>query len=187
MFLKRPPFAQQQLTDGESVTLTLDHAVPGLLANFGMIDSDPVKRGAGSVISNNTVQDGVFARGIWLAGVQNVSVHDNYIQRTSSNGIFIQQLGANNSDVGPSSGITIQNNLVDNAINYANVSHGVTFAAASIYSVAQNDSNAQVTTSPHANVTVRGNRITNSARSAIRLENVNTGESNTVLNESRLT
>src|SRR5205814_3314498 len=96
-----PAFDQQRVTDGETITLTLDRSVTGLTANFGMTDDDPIKRGAGSVIAYNTVQDGVFARGIWLAGVQNVSVHDNYIQRTSSNGIFIQQLGANNTDAGP--------------------------------------------------------------------------------------
>ena len=170
-----PAYAQQQFVDGETVTLTLDHAVSGLAANFGMVDTDPSKRGAGSVIAYNTVQDGVFARGVWLAGVQNVAVHDNYIQRTSSNGIFIQQLGAGNTDAGPSSGIAIQNNLVDDAINYANVSHGVTFAAASIYSISQSDTNGQVTSNSHSNISVTGNRITNSARSAIRLENVNTG------------
>ena len=43
-----------------------------------------------------------------------------------------------NTDAGPSSDVTIQNNLVDSSIGYANVSHGVTFAAASIYTVAQN-------------------------------------------------
>jgi hypothetical protein len=171
-----PAFDQQKFTDGETVTLTLDHAVPGVTSDFGLVDNDPVKKGSGSIIALNTVQDGVFARAVWLAGVQNVSVHDNYIQRTSSNGIFIQQLGANNTDAGPSSAISIKNNLVDSAINYGNVSHGVTFAAASIYSVTQNSANAQVTSSPHSNISVTGNRITNSARTAIRLENVNTGD-----------
>ena len=170
-----PPFNQQRLTNGETVTLTLDHAIAGLGANFGMTDNDPAKLGSGSVIAFNTVQEGVFARGVWLAGVANVSVHDNYIQRTSSNGIFIQQLSANLTDAGPSSGITIRNNLVDSAINYGSVSHPVAFAAASIYAISQNNVNAPVTTSPHANVVVAGNRITESARSAIRLENVNTG------------
>jgi uncharacterized protein (TIGR03437 family) len=171
-----PPVPQQTVTNGETVTLTLDQAVTGLVANAGMMDDDPGKKGAGSVIAYNTVQDGVFARGVWLAGAQNVSVHDNYIQRTSSNGIFVQQLSANGTDAGPSAGITIQNNLVDSAVNYANVSHGVAFAAASIYTVSQNSNNAQVATSAHSNITVTRNRVTNSARSAIRLENVNTGQ-----------
>lgn len=170
-----PAYSVQQFTAGESVTITLDSSISGLQPNFGMADAGAAQTGAGSVIAYNTVQEGVFSRGVWLAGVQNVSVHDNYIERTSSNGIFIQQLSASNTDVGPSSGIQIRNNLVDEAIDYADVSHGVTFAAASIYAVSQNSANAQVTTSPQGNVTVANNRITNSARSAIRLENVNTG------------
>jgi uncharacterized protein (TIGR03437 family) len=173
-----PPYAQQTLTAGEAVTLTLSQAVPGLAANFGVVNTDPTELGSGSVIAYNTVEEGVFSRGVWLAGVQNVSVHDNFIQRTSSNGIFIQELNANNdnTDAGPSSGVTIQNNLVDSSIGYANVSHGVTFAAASIYTVSQNSQNSQVTTSPYSNIVVTGNRVTNAARSGIRLENVNGGQ-----------
>ncbi|HEX4135617.1 MAG TPA: hypothetical protein VHY84_13465 [Bryobacteraceae bacterium] len=167
-----PAYAQQTLTDGETVTLTLDRAITGLAANFGIVDTDPTKLGGGSVVAYNTVQEGVFARGVWLAGVTNVSVHDNYIQRTSSNGIFVQQLNADNTDAGPSSNITIQNNLVDSSIGYANVSHGVTFAAASIYTVSQNSQNAEVTGSPHSNIAVTGNRVTNAARSGIRIESV---------------
>jgi uncharacterized protein (TIGR03437 family) len=173
-----PPYAQQTLTAGEVVTLTLSQAVPGLAANFGVVDTNPTNLGSGSVIAYNTVQEGVFSRGVWLAGVQNVSVHDNFIQRTSSNGIFIQELNAasDNTDAGPSSGVTIQNNLVDTSIGYANVSHGVTFAAASIYTVSQNAQNSQVKTSPYSNIAVTGNRVTNAARSGIRLENVNGGQ-----------
>lgn len=173
---ENPPFSQQLLTNGETVTLTLNQGVTGLAANFGMLTTSPAKQGAGSLMAYNTVQEGVFSRGAWLSGVANVSVHDNYIQRTSSNGIFIQELNATNTDAGPTSGVTIQNNLVDSSIAYANVSHGVTFAAASIYTVAQNVQNSQVTTSPHSNITVTGNRVTNAARSAIRLENVATGQ-----------
>ena len=173
-----PAFAQQTLTAGETVTLKLDQAVVGLAANFGVVDTDPEKRGAGSVIAYNTIQEGVFSRGVWLIGVQNVSVHDNYIQRTSSDGIFIQQLDAtnDNTDGGPSSGITIQNNLLDSSLGYGNVSHGVAFTAASIYSASQNSQNSQVSTSPNSNITVTGNRITNASRSAIRLENVAAGQ-----------
>lgn len=167
-----PSYAQQNFTDGESVSLTLSTALTGLAANFGMVANDPAARGSGSVIAYNTVQDGVFSRGVWLSGVANVSVHDNYIERTSSNGIFIQELNAGNTDAGPSTGITIANNLVDSSIDYANVSHGVTFAAASIYAVSQNVNNSQVTTTPNSNIAVTGNRVTNAARSAIRMENV---------------
>ena len=50
-----PAFAQQQITDGEMVTLTLDHAVSGLAANFAMTDNDPSKLGSGSMIAFNTL------------------------------------------------------------------------------------------------------------------------------------
>lgn len=171
-----PPDNQQHFTAGESVALSLSGPAPGLAAGFGMVAVSPAQRGGGSVIAFNTVQDGVFSRGVWLSGVANVSVHDNYIQRTSSNGIFIQQPSAGNTDTGPSTGVAIQNNLVDSSLGYADVSHGVAFAAASIYTVSQNSQNAQVATSPHSNITVSGNRITNAARSAIRLENVAGGQ-----------
>ena len=64
------------------------------------------------------MQDGAFGRAIWLAGVQDVSVHDNYIQRTSSNGIFIQQLNGNNTDAEPSAAIPIHNNLVVDSVGH---------------------------------------------------------------------
>ena len=173
-----PAYAQQSLTAGETVTLTLSQAVPGLTPNAGVTDSDPAKRGSGSIIAYNTIQEGVFSRGVWLAGVNNVAVHDNFIQRTSSDGIFVQQLSAasDNTDAGPSTGITIQNNLVDSSIAYANVSHGVALAAASIATLSENSQNDQVTTSPHSNIVVTGNRVTNAARTAIRLENVSGGQ-----------
>ena len=77
-------------------------------------------------------------------------MHDNFIQRTSSDGIFIQQLSASsdNTNAGPSSGVTIQNNLVDSSVAYGNVSHGVAVAAASIATLSQNAQNSQVTASP---------------------------------------
>ena len=173
-----PAYAQQTLTDGETVTLTLSKAISGLAANAGITDTDAVKLGSGSIIAYNTIQEGVFSRGVWLAGVDNISVHDNFIQRTSSDGIFIQQLGSatDNTQAGPSSGVTIQNNLVDSSIAYGNVSHGVALAAASIATLSENSQNAQVTTSPHSNIVVTGNRVTNAARTAIRLENVNGGQ-----------
>jgi hypothetical protein len=50
-----PAFAQQQIVDGEMITLTLDLAVSGLAANFAMTDNDPSKLGSGSIIAFNTL------------------------------------------------------------------------------------------------------------------------------------
>lgn len=167
-----PAVGSQSMTDGEMVTLTLDKAVPGLAAGFGMIDNDPLKRGTGSVIANNTVQEGVFSRGVWLSGMQSTSVHDNVIQRTSNAGILVQQLTGGQFTGGPSSAITIKNNLVDGAMTYGGISAGPLVAAASIHSVAASGVNGQVSTRPFSSFFVTGNRVTNSPRTAIRLENV---------------
>ena len=167
-----PAAAAQTLTDGEMVTLTLDKAVPGLAAGFGMIDNDPLKRGTGSVMVNNTVQEVVYSRGIWLSGMQSTNVHDNLIQRTANAGILVQQLTNGPWSSGPLSAITVKNNLVDGAIGYGGVSAGPVEAAAAIHSVAESGANGQVTTRPFSSFFVTGNRVTNSPRTAIRLENV---------------
>ncbi len=88
---------------------------------------------------------------------------------------------------GPSSNLTINNNVVDNAINYGGPSIGPIVTAASIHTVAENADSDQVATSPHTNITVSGNRVTNSNRSAIRFENVNGGNiSNNIIQGSGL-
>jgi uncharacterized protein (TIGR03437 family) len=170
-----PPYGQQTFTDGEAVSLVLDQPVAGLKQGFGMINMDPAQHGGGSVMVNNLVQDGVYSRGIWLAGVTNVSVHDNFVQRTSKTGIFVQAQGKGSLE-GPSSNLSIKNNVVDQAIAYGGPSIGPIVTAASIHVVAENDQASQVSASPMTNIVVTGNRVTNSPRTAIRLENVNGGE-----------
>ena len=170
-----PPTSAQTFTDGEMVTLTLDKAITGSTGGFGVVDADASRRSSGSVVAYNTVQEGVFSRGVWLAGVEGVNVHDNFIQRTSNDGILIQELNSGAFPAGPSSGITIKNNVVDSALSYGGISIGPVVAAASIHSVAESSVNGQVTSSPFSTVIVTGNRVTNSPRTAIRLENVSGG------------
>ncbi len=170
-----PPVSAQTFTDGEMVTLTLDKAITASTAGFGVADADAAKRSSGSLIAYNTVQEGVFSRGVWLAGVEGANVHDNLIQRTSNDGILIQELNSGSFPAGPSSGITIKNNVVDSALSYGGISIGPVVAAASIHSIAESSVNGQVTSSPFSSVIVSGNRVTNSPRTAIRLENVSGG------------
>ncbi|HEY3836664.1 MAG TPA: hypothetical protein VGL72_08830 [Bryobacteraceae bacterium] len=170
-----PALANQTLAAGETFTITLDKAPNGIANGMGVIANDPTQHGAGSVMQYNLVQQGVFSRGIWLSGVTNVSVHDNFVQQTSKTGIFVQQLNGGGALNGPSSNITIINNLVDNAINYGGPSIGPIVTAASIHTVSEDSNAEQVNSTPHSNITITGNRITNSPRTAIRLENVNGG------------
>jgi uncharacterized protein (TIGR03437 family) len=171
-----PPSSQQTGANGESVTLTLDQAVAGLNAGDGVVTTDPTMHGGGSVMQFNLAQENVFSRGVWLSGVTGISVHDNFFQRTSKPAIFLQQYDTAANSEGPSSNITIKNNVADSAIAYGNPSIGPIVAAAAIHSVAEDINAAQVASSAHSNIAVTGNRITNSPRTAIRLENVNGGQ-----------
>ena len=182
-----PAPAQQTGAPGELVTLTLDHAIV-LQPNFGVTPDDPKQRGAGTVISGNLVQQETFARGLYPAGVANVTITDNLTQATNAGGILLEQNEAlaYNYKTGPSSGIVIRNNIVDSALGYGEPSLDLQSAAAAINVVSYNQKFDWISSTPLANISVTGNYVTNSVRTGIRLENVNGGQitGNFVLNDS---
>ena len=181
-----PPPSQQTGASGELITLTLDHAINGLDVNFGMTPTDPALRGGGTVFSGNLVQEENFVRGIYPAGVKNVTVTDNLTESTNGPGILIEQDEALSYGykTGPSSGITIKNNIVDNALGWGAASGGVVFSGGAINVVAYDQNFAWVSTQPLSNISIAGNFVSNSIRSGIRMENVAGGQvtGNTILN-----
>ena len=181
-----PAPAQQTGLSGELITLTLDHTIAGLQANFGVTPSDPNLRGAGSVIRGNLVQQEVFVRGIYTPGVENVTVTDNMTQATNGPGILVEQdEGLTYAyKTGPASGIVIKNNIVDHALGYGTPSVGVLDGASAINIVAYDQHFDWVTATPLSNISVTGNVVTNSVRTGIRMENVAGGTTtgNTILN-----
>lgn len=180
-----PAPANQTGQPGELITLTLDHAI-ALQTNFGVTPSDPNLRGSGTVIRENLVQEEVFARGIYPAGVANVTISDNMIESTNGPGVLIEQDEALTYDykTGPSSGITVKNNIIDHPVGYGVPGLQLSVAAAGINIWAYDQNFAWVTTSSLSNISVTGNFITNSIRSGIRMENVAGGQisGNTILN-----
>lgn len=135
---ENPAPSQQTGADGELITLTLDHAVNGLKKNFGVTASDPNLRGGGTVISGNLVEEEVFARGIYPAGVSNVTIADNLVRATNQPGILLELDDGltYGYKTGPSSGITIQNNIVDAALGFGIPSNPLLSDAAAIDVVA---------------------------------------------------
>jgi uncharacterized protein (TIGR03437 family) len=69
----------------------------------------------------------------------------------------------------------MKNNLVDSALAYGGVPAGPVETAASIHSISETSAGGQVTSDPNSSIIVSGNRVTNSPRTAIRLENVSGG------------
>jgi len=182
-----PPLSQQTGAPGELITLTLDHTIAGLQENFGVTPSDPNLRGAGSVIRGNLVQEEVFVRGIYPAGVENVTITDNMTEATNGPGILVEQNEAltYNYKTGPSSGLVIKNNIVDHAMGYGTPSLELISAAAAIEVLAYDQNFAWLTTTPFSNISVTGNFVWNAVHSGIRLENVAGGQitGNTLLND----
>jgi hypothetical protein len=121
-----PEPAMQTGDAGEAITLTLDQSIAGLQMNFGVTPHDVNLRGSGTVISGNLSQEIVFGRGIYPAGVANVTITDNITEATNRPGIEVEQDEGltYNYKTGPSSGITIENNIVDNALRYGIPSDG---------------------------------------------------------------
>lgn len=181
-----PAPSQQTGAAGEVITLTLDHAISGLQANFGVTASDPNLRGSGTVISGNLVQEEVFARGIYATGVANVTITDNMTEATNQSGILLEQDEGltYNFKTGPSSGIVIQNNIVDHALGYGIPSNILLSFAGAINVVAYDEHFSWVSTSSLSNIAITGNFVTNSVGTGIRMENVAGGQltGDTVLN-----
>ena len=178
-----PAPAQQKL--GGAVTLTLDHAVTGLQAGFGVIPDDPAYRGGGSIIRGNLVWEEVFDRGIYIPGVEGVTVTDNMIDTTNNGGIVIGE--DDNTGyaykTGPASNVTVHNNVVNNALEYGYPSMATVENGGAIMDYVENQNYDYVTNMPDSNFTITGNLITNTPRSGVRVQSLNGGtiSSNTIL------
>jgi parallel beta-helix repeat protein len=160
--------------------------VAGLKENYGVMPTDPSFRGGGSVIRNNLVQEEVFHRGIYLPGVKNVTATDNLISSTNNGGIVMGEddLLSYSYKTGPVSGITINNNVVNNALEYGYPTMQTVVSGAAIENYVTNQNYDYVATTPKANITITGNLVTNTPRSGIRVQSLNGGTitGNTIIN-----
>src|ERR1035441_5091719 len=85
-----PLVSAQTGSNGETIRLTLDHAV-SVKQNFGVAINDPNLSGSGTLISGNLVYQQTFGRGIYPAGVANVTVSNNMLEATDGGGILVEQ------------------------------------------------------------------------------------------------
>lgn len=174
---ENPEPASQTGEPGEAITLTLDAAIPGLQANFGVTPHDVNLRGSGTEISGNLAQEIVFGRGIYPAGVANVTISGNITEKTNRTGIIVEQDEGRTYSykTGPSSGITIENNIVDGALEYGVPSAGVLTDGAAINVVAYDENFDWVSTQSLSNIRITNNLVTNTIHTGIRMVNVSNG------------
>ncbi len=98
---------------------------PGTILVLG----SPALRGQGSTIEDNLVEDTYGGRGVWLAGVEGVTVQRNVLRRTSNAGI-VSSTGANLYP--PSHGVTITDNALEESLGPAAPGGGLQDSLAAI-------------------------------------------------------
>ncbi len=169
---QEPPYSDPP--DGNTVTVTLNQNAGTLQSGFGFINGPAQNRGAGSVIEFNTIEDVLSARGIYMGGVQGVTIRDNIIRRTDCGGIVAHE-DLSSYPVGPAQDIQILNNMVQDAIGPAAVGTGTVAAIASIFVISTNQNFGFVSATPNTNITVANNSILDSGRGAIWISNLDGG------------
>jgi hypothetical protein len=160
-----PPDSSTPAFNGQ-VFLTFDRNLPTLTAGFGMAVADPTARGAGSSIEGNVVEDIVFGRGIWLAGVQGVAIEHNDVGHTSSGGIEVAQ-DTTSYPTPPAHDIKVSHNIVRGSLGPMASGSGTQIAVGAIVVESTNDKNLFPGSMPNTNISIEGNRVVDSGRSGI--------------------
>lgn len=161
-----PAFESPVISNGE-VRLEFDRGLAAVTRDSGLVLADAAARGEGTVVENNLVEDVQFARGIYIAGVMGVIVRGNVVRRTTSGGIVVwQAMNVPGFAVPPVHNVQILQNVVEQPISVGTIGTG-SFAALGGISVASAVSGRFATAYVNSDVTIAGNRISDSGRSGI--------------------
>ena len=181
-----PPDTPVDVGNQVQVTLTFDRDLPALSAGDQVFYASPDKRGSGSTIEDNIVEDIGYGRGVFIGGVENVVIQRNVIRGTSNAGIDVTEGTAPAGGGGaPSHGVTIQNNSVENVLGpQAAGSGGIGVSAAAIMVSSIDDSFEFVTQPVNSNVSILNNFVAGSGRAGIWIGELNGGvlSNNVVVN-----
>ena len=165
-----------------SVDLTFDRDLPALPAGMAMVYADPLTRGQGSTIADSTSEDIYAGRGIWIAGLQGLTIERNTVRRTSMAGIILSTSTDpfDTGDIGPPAhDVVIQNNVVDGALGPAAGGTGAQVGLGGIQVVStDNQQFGFASAAGNTNISIVGNTILNSGRSGIWVGEVNGGTIN---------
>ena len=174
---QNPPVEQQLIQANEQIVLTLDRDVPVLPAAAEMFSDVPSERGSGTTIINNSIEKINLGRGIYIAGIMNAKVIGNNIKYTNMSGINI------NEEIMPvdwkfpsNDNITIEKNTLDNSFMWGAPEGGFVNTGASLLVNSYNINGSWATGMPNTDIFVNNNIVKNSARTAIRIENVDCGQ-----------
>jgi hypothetical protein len=156
-----------------------------------MVFAEAARRGAGTIVETNLVEDVFFARGIYLAGVVGVTVRGNTVRRTASGGIVAwQEIQAGGFSVPPIHDVRIVDNTVEAPIGIATPATGSwgAFGGISVVSAATGAAGVRfVDGRVNRRITITGNRVAESGRSGIWVSNLAGGSvrGNVITNHHR--
>jgi hypothetical protein len=174
--------------DGQ-VVLTFNQDLPTLTPGVGMVYADPNLRGQGSIIQDNLVEDTYGGRGVWLSGVEDVTVRRNVLRRTSLSGIISAQ-DTEAYPGPPAHNVTITDNALEANLGPAAPGDGVQNALAAIAVESINDQQFSFASNPsNSNISILNNYIADSGMSGIWVGELNGGtiENNLVIRYSQNT
>jgi hypothetical protein len=166
-----------------SVVLTFDRDLPAMAANTIMAFGSAAQRGQGSTIEDNLVEDTFGGRGIWLDGVEGVSVQRNVLRRTSDAGVAVAnstESVVDPNDAGPPAhDITITDNSFEGSLGPQAAGGGLETALAAIQVVTTGDPYfAFPSYASNSNITIANNYVADSERSGIWIGELNGGSLN---------
>ena len=174
---QNPSLEQQLIQPNEQIILTLDTNVPTLPSNAGISSAVSIERGSGTQIINNRIEQVNLARGIYVAGLIDASISGNVISSTNMSGINV------NEEIMPADwkfpsnhNVVIENNTINNAFMWGAPDGGFVNCGGALMVNAYNSVGNYATGTPFTNITVKNNKIINSARTAIHIDNVNGGD-----------
>jgi hypothetical protein len=179
---QNPADSSTPTLDG-AVELAFDRDLPTIAAGYGMVFANAPDRGAGSSIEGNEVQEISFGRGVYIAGAEGVIVEHNKIGHTSNAGIGVFQ-NVTAYPCPPSHNITIQLNDLLGSLGPMASGSGTQIAAGAVLVASIDQTNAYAASPVNTDITIRGNRIVDSGRSAIWIGDLDGGdiEGNTIDN-----
>jgi hypothetical protein len=163
---QNPPDSDSPIFD-QMVTLTFDRDLPTLGVGFGMAFADPAARGTGSTIEDNTVEDILFGRGIWIGGAQSVTVARNRIGRSSNGGVAVAQNTSPVYPLPPARDIVIEGNILRGSLGPMASGSGTEIATGAILVETTGSAGGFSAAAPNANISILRNAVANSGRSGL--------------------
>jgi len=168
---QNPPDTVFPVFSGE-VDVVFDRDLPVIAPGAWLAFGDAAMRGAGSSIEDNTVENMLLGRGIWISGSQGVTVRRNNIARSSNGGIAVFQ--ATNGSTGgvgdagpPARNITIESNAVIEALGPMASGSGTQLAMGGIMVNSINDTYKLIRLTTNENIVIRNNYVADSGRTGI--------------------